>query len=120
MALIEHGLTPCILFEGDHTSRLKYYAQLPKGKVLGFFDAADMVKAKKIIGNTICTSGMMPVSLLQFGPSEKIKACVKTLIDTVGKWGGFIMAPRIFMDYADPRLVKVWAEFSKAYGVYPI
>ena len=117
-ALIEEGLTPCIFFEGDHTSRLKYYAELPKGKVLGFFDATDMHKAKEIIGDTICISGMMPVTLLQFGPAEKIKAYAKKLIDTVGKGGGFIMAPRSVMDQTDPRYTKIWADFTKEYGVY--
>jgi hypothetical protein len=118
LAFINQGLTPCVFFEGDHTSRLKYYAELPKGKVLGFFDATDMHKAKEIIGDTICISGMMPVSLLQIGPAEKIKAYAKKLIDTVGKGGGFIMAPRSVMDYADPKYVKVWADFTIEYGVY--
>ena len=118
LTLIDEGLTPCPFFEGIHTQRLEYYAELPKGRILGFFDNTDIYKAKEIIGNTMCMSGFMPLSLLQTGTPEKIKAYAKELIDVVGKGGGFIMGPKSAMDEADPDLVKVWFDFTKAYGVY--
>jgi uroporphyrinogen-III decarboxylase len=118
LTLIDEGITPCPFFEGDYTSRLKYLADLPKGKVLGLFDATDIFKAKEILGGTMCISGMMPLSLLQVGTPEKIKDYAKKLIDVVGKGGGFIMGPRSAMDECDPDLVKVWVEFTKEYGVY--
>lgn len=31
LTLIDHGLTPCPFFEGDHSDRLEYYAKLPNG-----------------------------------------------------------------------------------------
>ncbi|MBW1799441.1 MAG: hypothetical protein JRJ85_01805 [Deltaproteobacteria bacterium] len=118
MALIDEGLTPCPFFEGIHTDRLEYYADLPKGKILGFFDSTDIYKAKDIIGGTMCMSGFMPLSLLQTGTPEKVKDYAKTLIDVVGKDGGFIMGPKSAMDEANPELVKVWFDFTKEYGVY--
>jgi hypothetical protein len=118
LALIDEGITPCPFFEGDYTSRLKYLAELPKGKVLGLFDATDMFKAKEILGDTMCISGMMPLSLLQVGTPQKIKDYAKKLIDVVGKGGGFIMGPRSAMDECEPKLVRVWVDFTKEYGVY--
>ena len=118
LAFIDEGLTPCPFFEGDYTQRLKYLADLPKGKILGFFDATNIYKAKEIIGNTMCMSGFMPLSLLQTGTPEKVKAYAKELIDVLGKGGGFIMGPKSAMDEANPELVKVWFDFTKEYGVY--
>ena len=118
LTLIDEGLTPCPFFEGIHTQRLEYYADLPKGKVLGFFDSTDIFKAKEIIGNTMCMSGFMPLSLLQTGTPEQVKAYSKKLIDVVGKDGGFIMGPKSAMDETNPELVKVWFDFTKEYGVY--
>jgi len=71
-----------------------------------------------LLGGTMCISGMIPLSLLQVGTPEKVKAYAKELIDRVGKGGGFIMGPRSIMDEANPELVKVWVEFTKEYGVY--
>jgi hypothetical protein len=118
LTLIDEGLTPCPFFEGIHTQRLEYYADLPKGKVLGFFDSTDIFKAKEIIGNTMCMSGFMPLSLLQTGTPDQVKAYSKKLIDVVGKDGGFIMGPKSAMDETNPELVKVWFDFTKEYGVY--
>ena len=118
LTFIDHGLTPCPFFEGIHTQRLEIYSELPKGKILGFFDSTDIYKAKEILGNTMCMSGFMPLSLLQAGTPEKVKAYAKELIDVVGKDGGFIMGPKSAMDEANPELAKVWFDFTKEYGVY--
>ena len=118
LALIDEGLTPYPFFEGDYTSRLEYLAELPKGKILGLFDATDIFKAKEILGDTMCISGMMPLSLLQTGTPQQVKDYTRKLIDVVGKGGGFIMGPRSAMDEADPELVKVWVDFTREYGKY--
>jgi len=118
LTLIDHGLTPCPFFEGDYAMRLRYLAQLPKGKILGLFDATDIYKAKEALGDVMCISGMMPLSLLQVGTPDSVRAYAKKLIDVVGKGGGFVMGPRSIMDEANPGLVKVWVEFTKEYGKY--
>lgn len=118
LALINEGLTPYVFFEGDYTSRLAHLAELPQGKVLGMFDSTDIYKAKEMLGNNMCISGMMPVSLLQVGTTQKIKDYAKKLIDVVGKGGGFIMGPGSTMEECDPERVKAWVKFTKEYGVY--
>jgi hypothetical protein len=118
LALIDEGLTPCPFFEGNCTSRLEFLKDLPKGKILGWFDITDIFAAKKVLGNTMCISGMFPVSLLQLGTPEKIKEYTRKLIDVLGKDGGFIMGPRSAMDETDPALVKIWVDYTKEYGRY--
>lgn len=118
LGLIDAGLTPCPFLEGDFLSRLPYFTDLPKGKAVLYFDSTDLVKAKEIVGGTACIAGNMPLSLLQSGTPDQIREYSKRLIDIVGKGGGFIMTSRGGMDDANPELVKVWAEFTKEYGVY--
>ncbi len=83
-----------------------------------YFDSTDLVRAKEIVGQTACIAGNMPLSLLQSGTPEQIKEYSRKLIDVVGKGGGFIMSSRGGMDDAHPARVKVWAEFTREYGVY--
>ena len=117
LGLIEEGLTPCPFFEGDYTKRLKYLTDLPKGKIVAFFDSTDILKAKQILGDTMCIAGGMPISLLVTGTPEKVKECTKFLIAEAGKGGGFIMAASTVLDNSNPELVKVWADATREYGV---
>ncbi|MBT8342804.1 MAG: hypothetical protein HKP58_19800 [Desulfatitalea sp.] len=118
MGLIDAGLTPFPFFEGDCTSRLEYFTELPKGKVLGWFDQTDPVKAKAVLGNTMCMTGFMPVSMLQLGTADEVKTKAKQLIDVLGKDGGYIMGPNSSTDEAKPELMKTWYDFTREYGKY--
>jgi len=118
LELVNEGLVPCIHFQGCFNSRLEYFAELPKGKILGLFDRTDIFKAKEVLGDTMCIGGNMPLTLLRTGTPEQIRDYSKKLIDVVGKDGGFIMSTNTVMDDADPELVRVWIDFTKEYGVY--
>jgi uroporphyrinogen-III decarboxylase len=118
LALIDAGLTPLPFLEGDYTSRLKYFLELPKGKIICHFDSTDIFKAKEILGGHVCIQGNMPASLLQSGTPDLVKEYTRKLIDVVGKDGGYIMSCRSSMDEADPALVKVWIDYTKEYGQY--
>jgi hypothetical protein len=117
-ACIEEGITPMLFCEGNIASRLKYLAELPRGKVVAILDSTDLYKAKEILGGKMCICGLMPVSVLQTGTPDEVREHAKRLIDVVGKDGGFIMAPRSVLDETNPELVKVWLNFTKEYGVY--
>ncbi|MBA4395041.1 MAG: hypothetical protein C0407_15935, partial [Desulfobacca sp.] len=91
VALINEGLTPCPLWEGNCTSRLEIIKDIPVGKACYSFEATDLIKAKEILGDTVCIRGNVPLSILATGTPEQVKATCKKLIDTVGKDGGFIM-----------------------------
>src|SRR5271157_2234867 len=118
MALIEKGLTPCLFVEGDCGTRLEYFKEFPKGKVLALLDSTDIFRAKEVLGDTMCLAGNMPPSLLSSGTAEQVTEYTKKLIDIVGKGGGFIMSSSTVLDDANPSLVKLWAELTHEYGVY--
>jgi len=117
-ALVDRGYTPDVFFEGDYNSRLEYLAQMPKGKVIARFDQIDMARAKEIVGKTVCIAGNMPVSILQVGTGDDVKAKCKELIDTAGKGGGYILAPASALDEVKPENLKAMIDFTKEYGRY--
>jgi hypothetical protein len=118
MTLIERGLTPCIFFEGNFTSRLEYLLEFPKGSLLARLDTTDIFRAKEILKGHICIEGNVPSSLLQVGTVQDVKDHCKKLIDVVGKGGGYILSPRSSTDEVKPENLKTMIEFTKEYGVY--
>ena len=48
MGLIEEGLVPFPFAEGDYMPRLEIIKDVPRGKVIWYFEAMDMAKAKKV------------------------------------------------------------------------
>ena len=82
------------------------------------FDQTDMVKAKEIVGDTLCIVGNVPSSMLELGTPQEVKDYAKKLIDNVGKGGGFILSNGAFFDQAKPENVHAMVDFTKQYGVY--
>jgi hypothetical protein len=118
MGLINKGLTPCIFFEGNFTSRLEYLLEFPKGKLLARLDTTDIFRAKDVLKDHVCIEGNVPSSLLQVGSKEDVIAHCKKLIDYVGKGGGYIMSPRSSTDEVKPENLMAMIEFTKEYGKY--
>ena len=116
--IADEGLTPCVFFEGDYTSRLEYLLEVPKGKVFGHFDTTDIFKAKEVLDGHMCIVGDVPCSLLQTGTVQDVKDYCQELIDVVGKDGGFIMSTRSPVDDVKPENLKTMIDFTKEYGVY--
>jgi uroporphyrinogen-III decarboxylase len=117
-ALIKRGMTPCIFFEGNFTSRLEYLLEFPKGKILARLDTTDIFRAKDVLKGHTCIEGNVPSSLLQVGTKEDVIAYCKNIIDYVGKGGGLVLAPRSSTDEANPENMKAMIEFTKEYGKY--
>jgi uroporphyrinogen-III decarboxylase len=118
IGLIAEGLVPFIFAEGAYNSRLEIVKDIPRGKTLWLFDYTDMAKAKKILGDTACIAGNVPISLLSTGMPDDVKAYCKKLIDVAGRDGGFIMASGAVIDQARPENLRTMIEFTKEYGVY--
>ena len=116
--LINEGLNPCPLWEGNCTSRLEIIKDIPAGKACYAFEATDMAKAKEILGDRVCIRGNVPLSILATGTPEAVKGYCKKLIDTVGRDGGYIMDASTGLDDAKPENVKAMFEFTREYGVY--
>ena len=72
--LIDAGITPWVFYEGIWDQRLKYLAELPKGKTVGMFQSSDIFKVKEVLGDVMCIVGGMPNSMLQGGTVEQVRA----------------------------------------------
>jgi len=118
MGIIEEGLVPVPLFEGDYTSRLEVIKDIPRGKAIYWFEQVDIHQAKEILGDTVCFRGNVPISLLCTGTPEDVKNYVKKLIDVVGKKGGLIVDSGVWFDEAKRENIKAMVDFTRQYGVY--
>jgi uroporphyrinogen-III decarboxylase len=119
LGLVDAGIMPYVFYEGIWDQRLKYLAELPKGKTVGWFHASDIFRVKEILGETMCIIGGMPNSLLKAGTAEQVRALTIKLCQVVGKGGGFVMTTSVGeMEGSRPELVKVWVDTTKEYGVY--
>ncbi len=118
LGLIEAGLTPCPFIEGDYTARLHYLRELPRGKMLGYFDTTDIKKAKEILRDHMCIMGNVPSSLLQTATPAEVKEYCRKLIKDIAPGGGFILAQRSSIDEANPENIKTLVESAKEFGKY--
>lgn len=118
IGLANEGLVPQLFVEGAYNRRLEIIDDLPRGKVLWWFDATDMAHAKKTVGQTNCIAGNVPLDILCTGTPDDVKAYCRNLIDIAGKDGGFIMTSGAGVQGAKAENVKTMIDFSKEYGVY--
>jgi uroporphyrinogen-III decarboxylase len=118
LGLIDAGLNPAPLVEGDYTSRLDIIKDIPAGKVCYRFESTDIFKAKKILGKTACIQGNVPMSLMCTGTPEQVKEYCKRLIDEVAVDGGYIMDSAVGLDDAKIVNVRALYDFTREYGVY--
>jgi hypothetical protein len=119
MGLIEHDVVPCVLWEGDCTSRLETIGDIPPGKAIYCFERTDIFKAKEVLGDRVCLRGNVQASLLNTGTADEVTAYCRRLIEGVGKNGGFIMDGAIGVP-DDARPDNVFAMFRSVheYGRY--
>jgi uroporphyrinogen-III decarboxylase len=77
----------------DWTRFLPYFKEFPKARcVLQLDGAADIFKAKEILGGHMTLMGDVPAPLLSLDTPEAVTAYCKKLIEVVGKDGGFILS----------------------------
>lgn len=114
-ALLENGITPIPFFEGDYTSRLRYLATFPPGKVAAHMDKVDRRKYKEICGDVMCFWGNVQASLMVAGTPQQVKDDVKELIDIFGD--RLIVDCNLGIpDEAKPENVLALAEACEEYG----
>lgn len=114
MAIIDAGLTPNPLWEGDCTSRLDIIGDIPKGKAVYWFERTSLFQAKEVLGDTVCIEGGVPSSMMIAGSPQDVTAHAKKLVDVVGKNGGFIMNGDVGIpDEAKVENVRAVADFMR-------
>jgi len=114
LALIEAGIYPHVLWEGDCTSRLDVIKDVPPGKCVYFFERTDMAKAKQALRGTVCIRGNVPASMLITGTVSEVRECCKKLFETAGDGGGLILDGSVGIpDEAKPENVRAMFEAAK-------
>lgn len=120
LGLIEAGLVPYLFVEGGYNSRLAVIADpdIPAGSTYWSFDKTDMAAVKARLGGWAAFGGNVANSMLHAGTPQQVADCVKQLIDTVGRDGGYGMAAGAVVDEARPENLRAMFETTKTYGVY--
>jgi len=119
LAIIEAGMTPLVLVEGDFTSRLEVMRDIPPGKAVYWFEKTDIFRAKEVLGDVACIKGNVPASLLCTGGAQEVRSYCKKLIDVVGKGGGFILDAGTVLPFeAKPENVRAMVDSVLEFGVY--
>jgi len=114
--LIDAGLIPMPLWEGDCTSRLETIADIPRGKAIYWIERADLIRAKEILGDVVCLRGNVPASMLTTGTPGEVDAFCRRLIEKVGKGGGLILDCAIGTpDEAKPENVRAMFASARKY-----
>jgi len=78
----------------------------------------DMAKAKKVLGDTACIAGNIPVTTLCTGTPQAVKEHCKKLIEACAKGGGYILTGGATMDRGNPDNLRAVMEAAKEYGMY--
>jgi hypothetical protein len=118
IGLVNEGLVPQLFAEGAYNDRLEVISDVPKGKVVWWFDRTDMKKAKETVGKVACLAGNVPLDLLCAGTPEEVTVCCQELIDTAGVGGGFILSTGAGIQGSKKENVKAMMTFCKEYGRY--
>jgi uroporphyrinogen-III decarboxylase len=118
LGLVEEGAVPLLFAEGSYNNRLEIIKDLPRGKVVWYFDRTDMFQAKKVLGDNACIAGNVPASLLCTGTPKEVKEYCRRLIEVCGEGGGFILTGGASIDKGDPNNLHAMTEAVMEYGVY--
>jgi len=118
MGLIDEGLVPMPFAEGDYMPRLEIIKDMPRGKVIWYFEAVDMAKAKEVIGDTACIAGNLPASTLCTGTPEQVKESSRRLIEACAPGGGYILAGATSMNEGNPDNLRAMMDAAREYGTY--
>lgn len=118
IGLVNEGLVPQLFAEGGYNQRLETICDVPKGKVVWWFDLTDMARAKQTVGQVACIAGNVPLSLLCTAGPDDVKNYCKNLMNVAGTDGGFIFSTGAGMQGSKPENVKAMIDFSKQYNAY--
>lgn len=118
-ALWAQGNQVLFYAEGKWDSHLEAFAELPPGSIIYHIDRSDPGMVRRVLGKKFCLSGGVPNTLLAFGTPDEVRAHCKSLIETAGSDGGYIMdASAIIQNDATLENLKAMTDATLEYGVY--
>jgi hypothetical protein len=118
MGLINEGLVPYPFAEGRYGARLEVIKDLPRGSTVWNFEEIDMARAKKVLGDSACIAGNVPVSMMHTGTPRDVKEHCRKLIETCAPGGGYILTGAAGMNQGNPDILRAIMEAAKEYGIY--
>jgi uroporphyrinogen-III decarboxylase len=116
MAIVKEDLVPVVYCEGRYNSRLEVLRDVPRGKVVYDFESVDMFKAKEILGDVACIAGNVPNAMLVGGCPEDVEKYCRSLIEGIGKEGGFMLDAGAIIDNAKVDNLKAMFSSVEKYG----
>jgi uroporphyrinogen-III decarboxylase len=120
LGLIEQGYIPYLFAEGRYGSRLEAIMDRPRARTVWLFDQTDMTRAKQTIGQVACIQGNVPLSMIYAGTEEETVDYTRSLIDSVGEGGGFILDLGAVADGGNVQNLRAMIETVKQFGVYDV
>jgi hypothetical protein len=118
LGLVNEGLVPMPFAEGNYEPRLEIIKDMPRGSMIWWFEHMDMAKAKKILGDTACIAGNVPVTKLCTGTPPEIKEHCRKLIEACAPGGGYILTGGATMDRGNPDNLRAVMEAAREYSGY--
>jgi len=97
-AAIEKDMTIFLFCEGRIARLHEFFDGYPKGFIGLGLEQDDIYEAREALPNICLAGGMTTHYLAQVTPEESVKRA-KTLIDDLGKDGGFVLSPDKMMSY---------------------
>ena len=105
--------------EGDWTSHLSHFAELPDQSIVYHVDRGDLEAAHHTLGQKFCLSGGIPNAVLSFGTPDEVRSHCKRVLETAGREGGYIMdASAIMQDDTSIENLRALTDFTREHGVY--
>ena len=120
MTLVDNGIMPFVFYEGVWDQRLKYLAELPKGKTGGLVPVQRHLQGERSRRrHDVPSWAACATPCCKRARRKKSARSRRRLCEEVGKGGGFIMSVGVGeMEGCRPDLVKVWVDSTKEFGVY--
>lgn len=105
--------------QGYCDSRLEYFLEIPKGKLIVHVCETSAAKAKEILGGHHCVMGGVPHLLLQTASPQEVEEYCKGLVEECGKGGGYVVSTSARLTHeVKPENVKAMVDAVKKYGWY--
>lgn len=105
--------------EGNWDAHLDAFRELPERSIVYHIDRGDPLLAHRKLHDKFALSGGVNNVTLAIGTPEQVRNEVRTLIETVGKDGGYIMdASAIMQNDTKPENMLAMVEATREFGAY--
>jgi hypothetical protein len=105
--------------EGKWDAHLDAFRELPDRSIVYHIDRGDPLLIHRKLHDKFALSGGVNNVTLAIGTPEQVRQEVRTLIETVGKEGGYIMdASAIMQNDTTPENMRALVEATHEFGVY--